>query len=129
MTEPSASRTAYEALGMAKEAKAEIAAHEDVCALRYKSIEAALTKIETSFDKQLGMVWKVIAWAGGTAFLIVMGLLGFLAKSQFSSMTALQEAVNKPPPPIVIQTAPGQTATAQTGVQLDNRQQPLPPPN
>lgn len=104
----------YDALNMARHAQQQVDNHEEVCAERYKTIHESLTKLETSFDKQLGMIWKVIAWAGGSAFLIVMGLLGFLAKTQFDQITALQTAAaqrapaaQQLPPQVIIQRAPG----------------------
>lgn len=100
---------AYDALTMAREAndKAEralrdIEGHEDICAERYRNI-----------NEKLGMLFKIIAWAGGTGFLLIMGLLAFLAKTQFESINALQKAAvvqraDPLPPQVIIQRAPGQ---------------------
>ena len=111
---------AYDALTIARDGKSkaeqalrEIESHEDVCAERYKNI-----------NEKLEMLFKVIAWAGGAAFLLVMGLLGFLAKTQFESISALQKATlqrteilerTQPmPPQVIIQRAPGQPEIGAT---------------
>lgn len=117
---------AYDALTMARDAMAkaeqnarDIEGHEDICAERYENIR-----------EKLGMLFKIIAWAGGSAFAIVMGLLAFLAKTQFDQIKTLQSAVGQRtelleraqsvPPQVIIQRAPGQT---EMGASVERRQQ------
>lgn len=78
----------YDALLLAQQAKQEVLAHEDVCAQRYLNIQNELTGIKDSIRN----LWKIIAWAGSTTMLIVMGLLSFLLKIQFENSQALQTA-------------------------------------
>lgn len=119
---------AYDALMMAQKAdgKADSVAqaqesHEEVCAERYKNIH-----------EKLGMIFKIIAWAGGSAFLVIMGLLGFLAKTQFDTISEMSKATAQrteqmeraqaQPPQVVIQSQPGSPQI--TGATVDRKPTP-----
>lgn len=109
MSERSVSEVAYEALNLARQNARDIEGHEDICAERYQNIH-----------EKLGMIFRIIAWAGGTGFLLIMGLLAFLAKTQFESIRALQSAAVQRvsaqplPPQVIIQRAPGQAEMGAT---------------
>lgn len=129
MTVSSAGSVAYDALNLAKEAKRDIVAHEDICAIRYERINVTLSEMKSGIDEKFNMIWKIIAWAGGSAFLIVMGLLAFLAKTQFDSMTEFQRIMTQPqpvpqaapPPQIIIQREAGQPPIGATVERQPNR--------
>lgn len=107
---------AYDALEMARHAdgKAERAlqavdSHEDICAERYRNI-----------NEKIGTIFKLLAWGGTTALMLILGLLGFLAKTQFDSMKARDDTTQQiaeilrrqsPPPQVIVQPAPGATTT------------------
>lgn len=108
---------AYEARNIAKDAARDIQSHEEICAERYEGIRATLVKMENSFDKQLGMIWKILASVGGTFFTIIIGLLAFLAKTQWDANAAsqsradtkiemLQQQRDRPPEIVVQQPLP-----------------------
>ncbi len=113
MSERSTSEVAYEALNLARQNARDIEGHEDICAERYQNIH-----------EKLGMIFRIIAWAGGTGFLLITGLLAFLAKTQFESIKALQDAAVQRtglleraqplPPQVIIQRAPGQAEMGAT---------------
>ena len=129
-TTGSASRVAYAAIDLAKEAKLEILSHEKICAERYANINQTLTDLKNetlpdmkaAIDEKFNMIWKIIAWAGGAAFLIIMGLLSYLAKTQFEVITQQQRIANQPqviqqaapPPQVIIQRADGSPAIGAT---------------
>lgn len=93
------------ALELGRQNERDIESHEAICAERY-----------TNINDKLSTIFKIIAWAGGTGFLLIMGLLGFLAKTQFESINALQKVTVQgleraqqpaPPPQVIIQPAQG----------------------
>ena len=110
---------AYEARELARQAQRDIESHEAVCAERYGNI-----------NDKLNMLFKIIAWAGGTAFLVVMGLLTYLAKTQFENITALQQALAQQqripvsPPQVYIQPAPGSPPMGASVDKQTNTPQP-----
>lgn len=77
----SASRVAYEALNLSKQNTRDIEAHEDLCAERYKNINTSISEIKS-----------ILKWAGTTGFVIIIGLLSFLAKAQFDANSTAQRA-------------------------------------
>ena len=92
----SAASVAYDALNLAKQVARDQEGHEDICAERYGNIHkamegiktdaaAAMTKIETSVDKQFGEIKGILKWAGGALFSVIIALLGFLATQQFNA--------------------------------------------
>lgn len=102
-------KAARDAQAKADENARDIEAHEDICAERYKTI-----------NEKLGTIFKIIVWAGGTGFMLIMGLLAFFAKTQFEMMDSAQKATaqrteilersrTSEPPQVIIQPAPGQT--------------------
>lgn len=68
------STIAYDALNLAKQNARDIESHEDICAERYAGIHEKIREIK-----------GVITWAGGLAFTVIIGILGFLASAQFSA--------------------------------------------
>lgn len=74
MSTDTASRIAYEALDLSKKNARDIESHEDLCAERYAGIHDKIREIK-----------GVITWAGGFAFVTVVGILGFLAQAQFNA--------------------------------------------
>lgn len=103
---------ALEARELARAAKAEIDGHEAVCAERYENINQKLGP-DGDIRRQLGMMWKIFGFAGSTGFLIVMGMLAYLMKSNDESMHDLQKTVTEmratppSPPQIIIQPPAG----------------------
>lgn len=79
MTTPSS--VAYEALNLSKQNTRDIEAHEDLCAERYNNI-----------NNSIGEIKSILKWAGTTGFLIIIGLLGFLAKTTWEAKEQAQEA-------------------------------------
>ena len=88
-------------------------AHEDICAERYGNI-----------NEKIGTLFKLLAWGGTTALMLILGLLSFLAKAQFDSITELKAAtaqrvdlghrMDDMPPRVIIQPAPGAATTGAT---------------
>lgn len=72
MSEPS--NVAYDALNLAKQAVRDIESHEDICAERYAGIHDKIREIKS-----------LIGWAGGSAFGIIIAVLGFLAIQMISA--------------------------------------------
>jgi len=81
MTTPSA--VAYEALNLSKQNTQKIDAHEDLCAERYGHINSSIGEIKS-----------ILKWAGTTGFLIIIGLLGFLAKTTWEAKEQAQMAAS-----------------------------------
>lgn len=108
-----------------EEADRAVEAHEAICAERYKNLQASFGGVQ----KEMGMLWRILAWAGSTTLLLILGLLGFLAKVQFDSMNARDESARQiveilkrqpSPPQVVVQPAPG---SPEMGATVE-RQQP-----
>lgn len=100
---------ARQAQAKADQVERDIAGHEDICAERYKNI-----------NEKIGTIFKLLAWGGTTALMLILGLLGFLAKTQFDSMKARDDTTQQiaeilrrqsPPPQVIVQPAPGATTT------------------
>lgn len=111
---------ALAARAKAEQAQRDIDSHEDVCAERYENIHAKLTEMKTEFSAQNRRIWGLFGWLGGTGFLILMGVLSFLLRAQYDTITAMSkasrdrielrdriEAVQPLPPQVIIQRAPG----------------------
>jgi hypothetical protein len=63
--------TAAEAMKEAEAAKAEIRAHEDLCALRYQGIEKAIAMLTRKQD-------SAVAWTIATLFTLLSGAVGLI---------------------------------------------------
>jgi len=79
---------ANEARTLANAAKGEISSHEAVCAERY-----------TNINQQLGWIWKILALAGVS----LLGMLGFLAKTEVDSLNSMQRVLDDRTQQILIQ--------------------------
>jgi len=63
--------TAADALKEAETARAEIRAHEELCALRYEGIEKAITALTRKQD-------SAVAWTIATLFTLLSGAVGMI---------------------------------------------------
>lgn len=63
--------TAAEAMKEAETARAEIRAHEELCALRYEGIEKAITTLTRKQD-------SAVAWTIATLFTLLSGAVGMI---------------------------------------------------
>lgn len=77
------SEVAYQALNLSKQNERDINAHEDLCAERYAHINTSISEIK-----------GILKWAGTTGFLIIIGLLGFLAKTTWEAKEQAQQAAS-----------------------------------
>ena len=85
--------SAAEALAEARLARQEIDKHEDICAIRYAGIEAAITTTNDSIKETNSAVKELRGWLIGTfvtVLLMVLTMLGFIFVRYF-------DAVTKPP--------------------------------
>ncbi len=91
MTEPmggaSTGGMLYDALTMAREAKGELDAHEQVCAERYLNIQTQMGDLKTG----LADVKKILAWAGIFALTIIVGALSWSLQQQWTASKAQTE--------------------------------------
>ncbi|AOR76549.1 hypothetical protein [Novosphingobium resinovorum] len=71
---------AYQALNLARQNARDIEKHEDICAERYQGIHDAIDEIK-------GVLWK----AGGGAFTVILGVLGFLLVQQLNANGKLHD--------------------------------------
>lgn len=106
---------ARKAQAKADQVERDINSHEDICAERYKNI-----------NEKVGTLFKLVAYGGSTALMLILGLLGFLAKAQFDSITELKSAAvqradireqllrSDQPPQVIIQPAQGSTGMGAT---------------
>jgi hypothetical protein len=82
---------AREALDLAKDVERRVESHEDICAIRYASLEASIQAVEKKLDSSVGDIKTVLGWVGGTGFLVLVAALGFFLKAQFESNRILEE--------------------------------------
>jgi hypothetical protein len=77
-----ATAIAYRAMNRADAAFAEIESHEKLCAERYRVIE-----------EKLGMITRLLAWAGSFLFLLIVGMLGWSLKIQIEAASTERRAL------------------------------------
>ena len=75
---------AQEALSKAESAQAQLVAHEQLCAERYANI-----------NDKLSTIVRVLAWAGGTLFMLIIAVLGWSMWQQISAASAEQESLRE----------------------------------
>lgn len=68
----------------ANEAHVKIEAHEELCAERYANIHNLIAGVQRTSSTVL----KLLAWGGSTVFMLLVGLLGFLASRAINSNDA-----------------------------------------
>lgn len=92
---------AQQALNRAESAHQLLAAHELLCAERYGNI-----------NDKLNTIVRVLAWAGGTLFMLILAVLGWSMSQQISAAAVEQESLRETIRALQIQTQalpPGRT--------------------
>ncbi len=84
---------AREALDLAKDVDRRMDGHEDICAIRYRSLENSIAHVKNELSASVGDIKKVLAWAGGTAFIGLIGALSFFLKVQFDANADMQRSL------------------------------------
>jgi len=79
---PVTESVAHQALKLAEKNEGDIVAHEKLCAERYGNINDSIREIK-----------GFLKWVGGSAFLIIIGLLGWSLKQQVNANDAAVRAV------------------------------------
>ena len=69
---------ATKALFVATETQNDFRNHTETCAARYKDLGDRITTLEADMKEGLHSIWRLLIWAGGTGFTILMSLLAFL---------------------------------------------------
>ncbi len=77
--------TAAAAMRKAEQVAAAQESHEEICAVRYRSIDRSIT-----------LILRLLSWGGVAAFSIIVGLLGWSLQQQYQSqLQARAEATAK----------------------------------
>lgn len=74
----SAEEDAQEALKVAIQVQSDFKYHTETCMTRYQALNDKLDNLNASTNLRLKNIWSLIAWAGTTAFGIIIAILGFL---------------------------------------------------
>lgn len=74
----SAEDNAQEALQIAIQVQSDFKYHTETCMSRYENLTSKLDSVERNTNARLKSIWSLIAWAGTTAFGIIIAILGFL---------------------------------------------------
>lgn len=104
---------ARDALDLAKDVDHRVSSHEDICALRYARLEENMTaaraemalnmnslKNDMSAQQQIFKeenkdIKRILAWAGTTAFGVILAALGFLMVEQFNANAEMQRTLHE----------------------------------
>ena len=83
------SHIAREALDLARNVEMRVNGHEDICAVRYGSLDTKISNV----SNDVGDVKRILAWAGTTGFAVILSVLGFLMKAQFDANAEMQRTI------------------------------------